>query len=157
MRKLVPRLVLPLTFLSYLLVDKWWYGDIADGPDVVAHGFPLISNAPSIDSSMEIVYFVPETIINISCYFIFWLVLVFIINRWVIGIWLPSVVAKVANGALLVWLFYFTWLSITYHTSFSWNHEQDMTILDSGFEWSWQDAPLPDYNKYHPAIEKPQQ
>lgn len=157
MRKLVNRLVLPLTILSYLLFDKWWYVNVTDGPDMVAHGFPLISNAPSMASSMEMVYFVPETVINMACYFIFWLVIVFIVTRWIVAIRLPSLVAKICNAGLLLWLLVFAWISIIEHTDFSWDHENEMTVIDSGLKWSWQNSPLPDDSKFHPASAIPKQ
>jgi hypothetical protein len=143
--------------LSYLLLDKWWYVNVEDGPDIVVHGFPIISNAPSADSSMELVYFIPETIINITVHFLFWLVIVFIVHTWIVHVWLPSIVAKIFNGLLVLWLIAFAWISIIEHTDFSWDHENEMTVIDSGLKWSWQNSPLPDDSKFHPASAIPKQ
>jgi hypothetical protein len=118
MRKLISRLVFPLTFLSYVLFDKWWYVDVADGPDIVVHGFPIISNAPSLASSMEKIYFVPETLINITAYFAFWLLIVFILKLWIGHIKIPSVVTKISSGIILLSIVIFIYFSLTFNSVF---------------------------------------
>ena len=150
MKKLIFSLVFPLTFISYFLFDKWWYVLIIDAFDVNMFGFPLINSSPAMGASMEFEYYVLETIINISCFFIFWLAVVSIINRFIKPIFISNLIGKTCLILLGLYLIAFTYYSIEFNARFAFKRDCQIEIMDTGFEWFWQYPPTPDLNKYHP-------
>ncbi|MEQ6123163.1 hypothetical protein AAON49_03045 [Pseudotenacibaculum sp. MALMAid0570] len=86
MKKLVWKLVLPLTVLSFMLFTQSWHVFVADGPDVYMRGFPLICESPGFHTSMSKQLFVAEFLGNLSVYFLFWFLVVFLFNRFVLKI-----------------------------------------------------------------------
>lgn len=150
MKKLIFSVVFPLTFISYFLFDKWWYVLIIDAVDVNMHGFPLINCSPTLTTSMEFEYYVFETIINVSSFFTFWLLIVFSINRFIKPIFISNLIGKICSVLLGLYLIGFTYFSIEFNTRFYFKRDWDIEIMDSGFEWIWQSPPTLDLNKYRP-------
>lgn len=150
MKKLIFNLIFPLSFISYFLFDKWWYVVIVDYIDVNMYGFPLINCSPSTGASMEYVYYVSETMINVVCFFTFWLAIVLIINRFIKPIFISNLIGKTCSVLLGLYVIGFTYFSIEFNTRFYFKRDWQIEIMDTGFEWIWQSPPTPDYNKYRP-------
>jgi hypothetical protein len=141
MNKLIFRLVFPLTFFSYILFDKWWYVYITDGTDVYMSGFPLINCSPSITASMEWIYFITETIINMFSFFIFWYLIIYLIHRFIKPILITNLIGKISLIVFGVYLMGFIYSSFVFNTSFKISRDWEIKILNSGFIFSWQMPP----------------
>jgi hypothetical protein len=151
MKKLIFRLVLPLTFVSYFIFDKWWYVEIIDGgPDELVYGFPLISCSPSLATSLEWNYYVLETTTNIVVYFLFWFAIVFLINRFIKPVSISNLLERIFYVLLSLCSLAFIYFSIELNSTFYFRRNIDITIMDKGYKWIWQDRPQLDYYKYHP-------
>lgn len=94
MKKLIWQLVLPLTVLSFMIVTRSWYVFVVDGPDVYMSGFPLICEGPGFHTSMSSQVFVAELFFNLLSYFLFWFLVVFLFNRFLLKIKIPKVVYR---------------------------------------------------------------
>lgn len=94
MKKLIWKLVLPLTMLSFLFITKSWFVHVIDGADKYMRGFPLICESQGFHTSMSSQIFVAEFLCNLFIYFLFWLVVVFLVNRFVLKIKIKKVVYR---------------------------------------------------------------
>jgi hypothetical protein len=94
MKKLIWKLVLPLTVLSFMFVTKSWYAFVVDGPNLYMKGFPLICESPGFHTSLSVQLFVAEFLFNLLIYFLFWYVIVFLFNRFVLKIMIPKIVYR---------------------------------------------------------------
>lgn len=94
MKKLIWKLVMPLTVLSFMFVTKSWYAFVVDGPNLYMKGFPLICESPGFHTSMSIQLFVAEFLFNLLIYFLFWYVIVFLFNRFLLKIRIPKIVYR---------------------------------------------------------------
>jgi hypothetical protein len=89
MIKLIYKLVLPLTFISFFVVQKRWVAETGGPPDVM-HGFPFIyhvysSNAEVADhwkTSNRVRFYILEFILDLFVHFLFWYIIIYIIYRF---------------------------------------------------------------------------
>jgi len=81
MKKVISVFVLPLTLISFIGITKWWYIRVEDGPEVIAKGFPLIYSCPGFHTSLSTQFFVCEFILDLVCYFLAWLVVLFAFRK----------------------------------------------------------------------------
>lgn len=58
MKKLTLNLVIPLTILTFVFLNKWWVVDIIDGPRVIMHGFPFIFVSPGLHTSLSFEFYI---------------------------------------------------------------------------------------------------
>ncbi|TXG34543.1 hypothetical protein [Seonamhaeicola maritimus] len=86
MKKLIWKVVLPLTIISFFLFNKWWYAEVNDAPNTILLGFPLIFLSEGWHTSMSLQIFVLELFIDFSVYFFFWFIVIFGINRFIVKI-----------------------------------------------------------------------
>jgi hypothetical protein len=143
MKKLIWSLVCPLTFVSYCIFDKWWFARVIDGPTEFLYGFPLINRSPSLASSMEMNYYVFETIFNITSYFAFWLLLTFLINSFIVKLKIPEIVAKLFFVLVSVYVGLFIYYLVSIHTTFYFKRDIGIKQIEQGFKWVWQANPEP--------------
>lgn len=94
MKKLILRLVFPLTMLSFLFVTKSWFVRVVDGPDKYMRGFPLICEGQGFHTSMSTQIFVGEFFLNLLSYFLFWFIIVYLFNRFLLKIKLHKAVYR---------------------------------------------------------------
>tara|TARA_R110002073_G_scaffold313380_2_gene485283 strand:+ start:50592 stop:51005 length:414 start_codon:yes stop_codon:yes gene_type:complete len=93
MKKLIWKLVIPLTVISFgLLFTKSWYVFVVDGPNVYMNGFPLIWESPGFHTSMSSQIFVVELLFDFLIYFLFWYTMVFLFNRFLFKIKIHTIV-----------------------------------------------------------------
>jgi hypothetical protein len=83
MKKIIWQLVLPLTVISFEIFTKWWFVLVEDGPSEILTGFPLPYFCSGWHTSLSLQIFVTELVIDVFTYFIFWFLIVFIINKYV--------------------------------------------------------------------------
>lgn len=147
MRKLIWKLVLPLTIISFLVFRKWWYVFPVDAPDSIMAGFPLPYVCDGWFTSMSNQFFVAELIIDLLIYFLFWFLLTLIINRFV-KIHFPKVLTIILmiisilffSGALFI-------VSIS-ENIFKIKREFDVEVKETGYNFIWQNTQRPEVDKY---------
>ena len=81
MKKLTLNLVIPITILTFVFLNKWWVVDIIDGPRVIMHGFPFIFVSPGLHTSLSFEFYILPLIADLLIYFAACFTLVAIINR----------------------------------------------------------------------------
>jgi hypothetical protein len=150
MKYLIFKIVLPLTIISFAVVNKWWYALPIDGPDNLYYGFPLPFVGAGWHTSMSLQLFIIEFIADFLVYFLFWMLLIYSINRFTFKI-KPL---KIIRILLLTPAIIITLLSILIaadsNNLFFLKRPYEMEIMDSGYKFIWQEMEYPDYYKYHP-------
>ena len=132
MKKLLFRLTLPLTIVSFITLTKWWHGIVEDGKDVYFYGFPLIHKCEGFHTSLSTQYFLSEMTLNLLIYFIFWLILTFILNQyWKINI--PKRLSNMFWIGIGILFLGFIYLSHNLDDRYLQKRNFEVEILDSGF------------------------
>jgi hypothetical protein len=131
MKKLIFRLTLPLTLISFGIITKWSDGIAIDAKDVFFYGFPMIYKCEGFHTSLSTQYFLTEMTINLLTYFVFWLIVTLVLNRiWKINI--PKRIAKIFWIGFGVLFFGFVYLSNDLDDRYLIKREFDVKIFDSG-------------------------
>lgn len=154
MKILTLKLVLPLTVISFMIFTKWWHVFPVDGPDIILWGFPFPFAGDGFHTSMSLQIFVFELIIDFLIYFVFWFLIIFSINRFVIKvnirriliITLFIIAGFVLIGSLII-------MSLP-ENMFLVKRDFKVEIKETGYKFIWQNQPRPDYNKNPYRIKK---
>jgi hypothetical protein len=149
MKPLILKLIIPLTILSFTTITKWWYVDIADAADDILIGFPLVYTCPCWHTSLCSQIFVMEFFIDILCYFLVWFAIVFCINRYLTKIKLfKSITITLYSLTLLITI---ASTLLVFNTDYVFQVKRDfnMKVLETGYQFTWQNTAQPDYPKYH--------
>jgi len=132
MKKLIFRLTLPLTLISFGIITKWSYGIAIDAKDVFFYGFPMIYKCEGFHTSMSTQYFLTEMAINLLTYFVFWLIITLVLNRiWKINI--PKRISKIFWIGFTVLFLGFAYLSNDLDDRYLIKRDFDVKIFGSGF------------------------
>ncbi|WP_370000290.1 hypothetical protein [Winogradskyella sp.] len=132
MKKLIFRLTLPLTLISFGIITKWSYGIVVDGTDEFFYGFPLIYKCDGFHTSLSTQYFLSEMTVNLLTYFSFWLIVTFTLNRfWKINI--PKLISQIFWIGFGVLFLGFVYLSNDLDDRYLIKRDFDVKIIDSGF------------------------
>ncbi|MBP0613959.1 hypothetical protein J8J42_13040 [Chryseobacterium sp. cx-311] len=150
MKQLTLKLVIPLTVISFATFTKWWYVLPVDAPDTMFSGFPLPFVCEGWHTSLSLQIFVTEFTIDLLTYFLFWLALVFCIDRFLTKI--------IPHKILTITLWTLTGLVIIGSGLIASNPDNifyvkrpfDMETMETGYKFIWQYTERPDYYKYHP-------
>jgi hypothetical protein len=150
MKSLIFRIILPLTVISFATFTKWWYALPVDAPDTMFTGFPFpfVGNGWHTSLSMQI--FVIEFLVDLFTYFLFWLTLIFCINRFVIKLTTFRIVTIglwAFSGLIIAFV---TFLAINKDNLFYIKRPFSMEVIETGFQFGWQHIQRPDYYEYHP-------
>ena len=149
MKKLTFRLTLPLTFISFGIITKWWFGIAIDAKDVFLYGFPLIYKCEGFHTSLSTQYFLTEMIINLLTYFVFWLSITWTISKfWKINI--PKLVSNVFWIGFGVLFLGFVFLSNDLDDKYLLKRDFDVKIFDSGITFFGNHST--DREKYQPEM-----
>ncbi len=150
MKNWVLKLVLPLTVISFGTFTKWWYALPVDAPDTMFTGFPLAYTCPGWHTSLSLQIFVTEFIIDILFYFLFWFIIVFFISRFLTklktNIWVTIILWSISG----LFIAFGTLLTANNDNIFYIKRPYEMEVLQTGYEFIWQQTERPDYNKYFP-------
>jgi hypothetical protein len=146
MKKLIFRLVFPLTFISYMIFEKWWYVLVFDGPDKTVYGFPLINCSQSFATSLQFYYYVFETVVNITVFSLFWFAIIFIFDKYIKPITISKLFAKISIVLLCFYLIGFTYFSIELDNQFFIKRDFEVKVIDKGYHFIWTDF-KPNYSK----------
>lgn len=132
MKKLIFRLTLPLTLITFGIITKWSYGIVVDGTDEFFYGFPLIYKCDGFHTSLSTQYFLTEMIINLLTYFSFWLLIIWTINRfWKINI--PKLISKIFWLGFGILFLGFIYLSNEFDDRYLMKRNFEVITVDSGF------------------------
>ena len=93
MKRLLWKLILPLTVISMMVFTKWWYALVVDGPDEIFTGFPFAFVCSGWYTSLSLQIFVLEFVANLLTYFLIISLLVYAIDRLIIKINVPRFVS----------------------------------------------------------------
>ena len=131
MRKLILRLTLPLTLISFGIITKWSYGIVIDGTDEFLYGFPLIYKCDGFHTSLSTQYFLTEMTFNLLTYFSFWLIVTLILSRiWTINI--PKLISKIFWIGYTVLFLGFIYFSKDLNDQYLIKRDFEVKIFDSG-------------------------
>lgn len=131
MKKLIFHLILPISLISFGIITKWWYGIVIDTKDVFFYGFPMIYKCEGFHTSMSTQYFLTEMAVNFLTYFIFWIIVISIINLfWKIKI--PKSIYKTFWIAYCILLLGFILMSRDFDDRYFLKRNFNIKIYDSG-------------------------
>ncbi len=150
MKHLIWKLVLPLTIISFAVFTKWWYVLPVDPPATMMSGFPLPFVCPGWHTSLSLQIFVGELIINFGVYFLFWFLLVYGIDRFVMRIQLPKLVTIALLSIAGLVLVGTTLIASLHEKLFYAKRPFEMHVMTTGYKFIWQDLERPDFQQYDP-------
>ena len=141
MRRLITRLLLPLSLISFACVTKWWYALVHDGPDVVLYGFPLAYKCARFSDPLADQYFLIELFADLAFYFLILFLLIY-------SIWRNKKFRVPNTLSVILWVIALTVLlrvvpdPSPQNRAFS-TRPFEMEVWESGIMFIWQDAPRP--------------
>jgi hypothetical protein len=140
MKKLTLRLVLPLTIITFFVFTRWECAEVVDAPNSVLHGFPLLYDCPDWGSSMALQFFVTEFVMDILAYFVFFFIVIYLVDRFAFNIKLPKpmfITLYIIAGLILSMqvLIYSVDTTFYLHRSF------DIKVIKSTYGFFWQNHP----------------
>ncbi|XLS27791.1 hypothetical protein ACJD0Z_11355 [Flavobacteriaceae bacterium M23B6Z8] len=151
MIKIIFRLTLPLTLISFGIISKWWFGIAEDAKDVFLYGFPLIHKCEGFHTSLSTQYFMAEMTINFLTYFVFWLILTVVFYRfWKIKI--SKRISKIFWIGFGIMFLAFIYLSSAFDDRYLLRRNFEVKIIDCGF--TIFESHSNEREKYNPSIEK---
>jgi hypothetical protein len=150
MKELTFKLVAPLTVISFATFTKWWYALPVDAPDTMFKGFPFAFSCQGWHTSMSLQIFVIELLIDILIYFSFWFIIVYCIDKYLKTI-LPNRILTICLWAISGLFIVFGTLIISNKDNlFYAKRPFEIKVLETGYEFIWQNTERPDYYKYFP-------
>ena len=156
MKRLILRLILPLSFIFFLLFTKWWLAETEFGQQYL-YGFPLPYTCTCVGDVDCSQYFLVPLILDWLCYFLPLLMVAWLIRRyrpahihnsigvilWMINVVLytPLIAQKNING------------NTEYYSK---REFKIFKVAETGYLFIWEHNPVIDYNKLQPskAVEK---
>lgn len=154
MKQLTYRLILPLSVISFATITKWWYALPIDAPDTLFAGFPFPFVCEGWHTSLSLQIFVTELLVDFLTYFLFWLALVFSINRFLAKInphKIFTIVLWALTGLVVIGA---TFIASNSNNLFYVKRPFDIDVMETGYKFIWQEVERPDYYKYHPEEKK---
>ncbi len=125
------RFTLPLTFLSFEVMNKWWYGVAIDAKDVYMMGFPLIYKSEAFHTSLASQYFLLELSVDLVFYLLMALLVTVIIGQFK-SIWIPGILAMIYWIGFGVLLSGFVYSSTVFDDQYVLKRDFEVKIFDSG-------------------------
>lgn len=83
MKKLIWKIVLPLTLIVFSTISMWRFVLIVDGPSEILTGFPLLYICSGWHTSLSYQIFISEFVIDFFIYFVFCFLIVFFVDRFI--------------------------------------------------------------------------
>ncbi len=148
MKKLIWKIVLPLTLILISTITMWRYVLIVDGVDEILTGFPLPYICPGWHTSLSYQIFISEFIIDFFIYFAFSFLIVFLVNRfiWKIRTNKKIVIALyIISGFLIADPIFL--LGLNDHV-YKLKSDFDTKTLETGFKFWHGSVERPDLDKY---------
>ena len=143
------KLALPLTVISFLSITKWWHAVIVDAPDVMLYGFPFIYTCPGLHTSLSSQFFMLEFIADFTFYFICWVIILYLINKFIFQIKPSKWIYMIPYVIALLFLIPAILIASMPENVFSIKRDFDIELLDSGVDVIWHKKQKPDYSGKH--------
>lgn len=151
MKSLSWTFIIPLTVISFTIFTKWWYVLPIDAPDTMMAGFPFPYVCDGWHTSLSLQIFIFELCIDVLIHFVFWLLVIFCVDRYILKINIHKIVTII--------LMSIAGLFICGHMIFAFNPDNrvyikrpfDMDILKTGYRFFWEGNKRPvnfDFNEY---------
>lgn len=138
-KQLTWKLVLPLTVLSFVMFTKRWYVDVVDGPHEMLYGFPLAFICKAWHTSLAYQIFVVPFVVDLLTYFLFWFLIIYLMNRFVTPIKMRWYVA----APILALTGFVTAFSVLFALNpdhiYTMTSELDLKIISTHYEFVWQE------------------
>lgn len=150
MKPIILKYILAITVLSFVCVTKWWYVLVVDGTDEVMYGFPFIYMCKGFHTSMSLQFFMLEFFDNLFCYFLFWYVLFYLIDRFVARVRINRIVSVSLNSLAVLTVLFALFFVIDKNNLFFVKRHFDIEIMETGYQVVGQNPKHQDYCKYHP-------
>lgn len=149
MKLLTFKIVIPVTIISFATFTKWWYALPVDAPDTMFTGFPFPFVCNGWHTSLSLQIFMTELIIDLLAYFLFWLILIFVVNRFLTKI-KPNKLLSICLWALSGFIIGFAiLLAANRDNLFYVKRPFNIEVMKTGYQFGWQQIQRPDYNKVH--------
>ena len=137
MLKLVLKLILPLTVISFVSITKWWQAKIQGEFGEILHGFPLPYVCPGWHTSMSLQIFLAELVFDFSTYFLFWLLIIGGLHRFVAKINVHRIVAVPLIGIASLTTLFLILMLVNPDNIFYVKRPNSFKVLESGFWFFW--------------------
>lgn len=150
MKELTWKLALPLTVISFVLWTKWWmvYALPVDAPDIIMVGFPLTYAGEGWHTSLSWQIFFFELAIDLSVYFLFWFLVIWLVDRFVVRIYLNKIVSTVMQSVGGLFALGLIFVGSNSTNLYYLKRPYDIEVLDSGNKFFWKGYPRPDNFDY---------
>jgi len=149
-RQLILRSVFPLTIISFAAFTKWWYVSPVDAPDTMMSGFPLAFLSDGWHTSMSFQIFLIEFAIDLLVYFLFWLLVMKLFDRYVRNF----IISKVLTFSLYILattIFVMTIFVASFPEHvFKIKRDWHMEIIKTGCKMTWQVQERPGIDNDNP-------
>lgn len=143
MKQLIVKLILPWTIISFVSITKWWYATPVDAPNTIYLGFPFPFVGEGWHTSMSLQFFILELLADFLVYFLFWFLMMYCINNYVLAIRTHKLVTiglwSIA-GLLLLGASYIA--SFPEHL-FHFKRHYDLEIRATGYTFTWEHVKRP--------------
>lgn len=148
MKRLIFKLILPLTFISFLGFTKWWYALPTDGPDTLLFGFPFIWVSEGWHTSMSLQIFAVELLLDVAIYFLCWFTLIFLVNRYAMKIELHKWSINLLWAISCLMLSAAIFIVGDSNNYYFIKRPFDIVIMKTGYKFVWQETTRPDITEY---------
>ena len=144
------RLILPLTIISFGTFTKWWYVLPVDAPDTMMVGFPFAFVADGWWTSMSLQFFVVELGVDFIVYFLFWLLVVLLIRRFVRQFNASKTWTRIIWSLAILTISFWCFIWTISEKEFKVKRDWDMRVLVTGYKCTLTHKDRPDFSKYDP-------
>lgn len=138
---LIWRLIIPVTIISFGVFTRWWLVDVIDAPDTMMAGFPLPFVSDGWHTSMSLQIFLFEFLVDILFYFLIWLLLINLIDRYVFLIKVTVPLTGVLWCLAALTFSVSVIIASSPENIFALKRDWAMKVVRSGFKltWTYQD------------------
>jgi hypothetical protein len=150
MKKLTFKIVIPLTVISFATFTKWWYAIPIDAPDTMFRGFPFAFTCQGWHTSMSLQIFLMEFFFDILIYFLCWFTILFCIDKFLIKVKTNKILTFCLWTISLIFICFGTLIVSNKGNLFYAKRPFEMKVLETGYEFIWQDTKQTDFYKYFP-------
>lgn len=149
-KQLTCRLILPLTIISLGTFTKWWYVLPVDAPDTMMIGFPLAFASDGWHTSMSLQIFVLEFVFDFLIYFLFWLLCIFFIDKYLRRIKISEILTGLLWTLSTIIFAVSVFIASFPEQIFEIKRDWDRQVMVTGFKLTWTHQDRPDFPKYDP-------
>ena len=137
---MIYKLIIPVTIISFTIFTKWWFVLPIDAPETYLYGFPFPFFGNGWHTSGSLQVFILELFLDFLFYFLFWLALFYLFDRFVSRIRINrfiSVFMVVTSTVLFVgWILVLSMPDHMFHLKRDWG----MNVKEAGYKFIWESS-----------------